>query len=33
NLDEIFFSLVTRFIAFGLATSSENSFEVGSLML
>ncbi|KAK2402394.1 hypothetical protein QL285_051919 [Trifolium repens] len=33
NLDKIPFSLVTRFVAFGLVSTTENAFEVGSVML
>ncbi|WJX83797.1 hypothetical protein P8452_66431 [Trifolium repens] len=33
NLDKIPFSLVTRFVAFGLVSATENAFEVGSVML
>ncbi|WJX30315.1 hypothetical protein P8452_18870 [Trifolium repens] len=29
NLDKIPFSLVTRFVAFGLVSATENAFEVG----
>jgi hypothetical protein len=33
NLDEIPFSLVTHFVAFGLVSTSKNAFEIGSVML
>ncbi|KAK2402325.1 hypothetical protein QL285_051856 [Trifolium repens] len=33
NLDKIPFSLVTHFVAFGLVSTTENAFEVGSVML